>query len=86
MVRAIRRAIHNGIVAATMVYGAAEIVSQAYELGEKTGYVVLEYGFPAALGVGLTPFVYLTVRAFDRDVVKNPKSHLNRFLDRFTYL
>ena len=82
----IRRALNDGVVASMMVYGLKEVVSASYEFSEKTGYDVVTYGLPTLTAIAGIPFIYMAVRAFDRDVARNPNSTLNRILDNFTYL
>ena len=86
MRRAIRRIMNDGVVAGLLLTGAEEIVLGAYELGEMAGPVIIKYGLPSLTAVVALPFVYMAVRAFDRNVARNPDSTLNRIEDRLTYL
>lgn len=85
MVKTTRRLVSDGIVASLLITGLDEPVSTSYELGEKTGFEMVTYGFPALVALIGVPFVCMGISAFDKNVATDQYSGLNKLLDKYTF-
>ena len=80
-----RRIMVDSAVGLAMGLEGITLIGAAYELGQKVGSGVAEYGLPALATIASVPLAYIATKATDI-YMTDRNNFLNKLLDRFTYL